>query len=150
MSAVPVTYKHVDAVLRYGLPTGHSGAVLHLCQSDPVPDVGKPGPWTLTLNTATLWGDILLDANWRNLQHLYPATSTKQWGRPIDPYKFTVETALRPRRSSVTAIKLCQGLAYQCSDHPDWKDSLAERMLDAIIGIAIRGLPGYDEAPWTL
>ena len=150
MGAIPVTHKHVDAVLRFGMPTGHSGITIHLCEGDPVSDAYKPGAWTLTLDTADLWGQILLRANRANLEYLYPATSTKQWGFPFDTYKFTVEVALRPALSPVAALKACQGLAYQCSDHLQWKDSIARRMLEAIKERAIRCLPGYDEAAWTL
>ncbi len=150
MSAVPITRRHVDRVLRFGLPTGRSGIIVHLRVGDPVPDAAKKTHWTLTLDTASHWGELLFAANRRNLHCVYPKDPPEQWGFPIDPYEFEVETALRPRLSPVAAIKACQGLAYQCSDHPQWKDSLAQRMLEAVKERAIRCLPGYDDAAWTL
>lgn len=144
MSAVAVTYKHVDAVLRFALPAGHHTTTIHIDSGEP------PTPRTLTLNTASCWGEILLKANRRNLQHLYPATSTEQWGFPPGDYELQVSVVLRPALGPVAVLKACQGLAYQCSDHPDWEKSIAYRILEAIKAKAILCLPGYDEAAWTL
>lgn len=55
------------------------------------------------------------------------------------------------RLSFTQVVKACDCLDYQCSDWPDWPDSVAQRALSRIREHAIRlALPGYDDAAWTL
>ena len=55
------------------------------------------------------------------------------------------------RLSFAQVVKACDCLDYQCSDWSEWQGSTAQRALARIREHAIRlGLPGYDEAAWSL
>jgi len=53
-------------------------------------------------------------------------------------------------RDAVTILKLCDCLEYQSCDTDDYAETEAARLLMAIRNLAIRRLPGYDDAPWGL
>jgi hypothetical protein len=55
-----------------------------------------------------------------------------------------------PLLSPVQAIKAAQCLQYQSCETDDWKETAANLLLEAIIGKAIRLLPGYSESPWVI
>ena len=65
-----------------------------------------------------------------------------------EDYKFTRREGLG--LTPVQVIKACDCLAYQCSDASDWAGSVAAWALDRIREHAIRHLPGYQDAAWTL
>ena len=45
-------------------------------------------------------------------------------------------------------LHMCSCLEYQSCESPDWRETLAYRLILAIKDAAIRALPGYDDAPW--
>lgn len=53
--------------------------------------------------------------------------------------------------TAVEVMRAASGLRYQSCEHPDYQESPAAMVLDAIERAAIRNLPGYDDAPreWT-
>lgn len=53
---------------------------------------------------------------------------------------------LRP----VQVFKLVQCLDYQSCETDDWQTTLAKRQLDWITNAALRQLPGYEDARWSL
>lgn len=55
-----------------------------------------------------------------------------------------------PMLTAMQAIKLAQCLEYQSCEFPEWEDSAACALLEAIVSYAVRRLPGYDEAPYTI
>ena len=83
---------------------------------------------------------------------LYLANCTayrERYGETVfDNYILTRRDALV--LSPVGVIKACDCLAYQCSDWSGWSESVAARALDRIREHAIRHLPGYQDAAWTL
>lgn len=52
--------------------------------------------------------------------------------------------------SPLHAIKLINGLMYQCDNWSGWEKSLAKRALVGIQHEALVMLPGYDDAPWSI
>jgi hypothetical protein len=52
--------------------------------------------------------------------------------------------------SPVCVLKLCDGYEYQCSESPRYNASEACDIVRRVRGHAIRRLPGYDEAPWSI
>lgn len=64
-----------------------------------------------------------------------------------EEYRFTRRAVTL---SPVQVIKACDCLEYQCSDWPDWSESVAARALARVRDHAISMLPGYEEARWTL
>jgi hypothetical protein len=54
------------------------------------------------------------------------------------------------RVKPIEIIKLVRSLDYQCCETDDWPLTLAFRQLDWILGEALRQLPGYANARWSL
>ena len=130
MSAFLVSKQHIDALvafatrLEYGsIPTYyyHKGS----CPFEP----------------ASYIGQILWDENNRSVNERYDTNDLPQ------PYKFAYGTKVLP---PVQIIKACNCLDYQSCETPDWKDTRAFAILDAIRERAIRELPGYEEAQWEI
>jgi len=77
----------------------------------------------------------------------------RRYGDDADEYSGILappDSRRSPKCSAVEVVKLCQCLAYQCSEAEDWKDSAASGLLDGILSAAINALPGYDEAKWAI
>jgi hypothetical protein len=69
--------------------------------------------------------------------------------------EFTYQRYCNPQPMSraeeaLTVLKCCNCLAYQSCECPDYRETEAHAIVDAIRQAAIRWLPGYDEAPWGL
>ncbi len=52
--------------------------------------------------------------------------------------------------SHIEAIKAAQCFEYQSCEHPQWHESAARSVCEAITSHAVRHLPGYDAAPWAI
>lgn len=50
----------------------------------------------------------------------------------------------------VEIIKACDGYDYQACDAPGWENSPARHISQAIRAIAIKALPGYEQAAWEI
>ena len=55
-----------------------------------------------------------------------------------------------PILAPVAVIKAVQSLEYQSCEHPGWETSDAKEILQAIQSEAIRRLPGYELAEWSI
>ena len=53
-------------------------------------------------------------------------------------------------RLAVAVLKAADGYAYQACESAEWRGSLASALLGMVRTEAIRALPGYDDAPWTI
>lgn len=84
---------------------------------------------------------LLLAENNKSYNHRYNVD-----GECEGAYNTEFNLALNP----LEIIKLCHSLEYQSSQHPEWTDSEAKAVLDAVISAATYKLPGYAGAPWTL
>jgi|SRR5688572_33113312 len=81
--------------------------------------------------------------NFKSLEARYPASPGEGPGSMTD----------EPRVEStpvIHIIKACHCYAYQACEHRGWEESEARRMVDAIVGHAVRLLPGYETAPWGI
>lgn len=106
--------------------------------------------WHLRLNEMTNdeIGQILITENVRSVRHRYPDDSADSLPGPVDQarvwrYRF------RPIARDLDAawvVKSCRCLAYQSCETPDWKDSVAYAILEAIREDAIATL--VEDAPW--
>jgi hypothetical protein len=45
---------------------------------------------------------------------------------------------------------LANGLEYQCVDASNYEGSRADQLIRAIKDKAVRDIPGYDDAPWSI
>jgi hypothetical protein len=85
-------------------------------------------------------GQKLVDENYRSVNHRY--------GENERPHEFKMEYL--PRFSAVQIIKACDCYNYQTCETPDWKETEAYAISQALRERAIDLLPGYDEAEWAI
>jgi hypothetical protein len=83
-------------------------------------------------------GQLLLDENVRSVNYRYKADDV---GVFVDPPYLQGPTA-------VEGLSMVVCYQYQSCETPDWEQSAAYRLCEAIIHKLIRHLPGYDDAPW--
>lgn len=79
-------------------------------------------------------GPCLLDAEIEEAAAIYAAHFT------TNPLRLT----------PVQVFKLCQGYSYQACEADDWRTTEAALQIEWIQSEAVRSLPGYDDADWSL
>ena len=83
--------------------------------------------------------DILTLANAASVNRRYNEASAYE-------YRFVAIEA----NDAVQVLKACQSYDYQACEVADYRSTIAARIVDEIRREAIRNLPGYEEAKWTL
>lgn len=140
MSAFFVGTDHVDAILSF----------VNVClrrQHMPTPS-GKRVD-TGHVDALTEIGKSLLSENIKSLQERYPSDWQELVDLDVNAYSFTADVSFAMRRdNAISAMKLCDCLAYQSCEHDEWEDSFAKRFLDYVKDSAIGKIPGYEAAPW--
>lgn len=130
MSAYVVEDDHINALVTYA-------AEKRISYYDPIAEnrIDING-----LNTTAI-GKILLAENVRSVNYRYHETDTP------DDYSYRhFATPL----TAIEVIKACDCLDYQSCETPDWDQTVAWRILQAIKSHAMHDLPGYDSAPWGI
>lgn len=79
-------------------------------------------------------GQILLDENYRSVNHRYAESDEAPY------YYFKRFKQLKP----VEILSLCSYYSYQSCETENWPETPAYRLIDWIRDEAIRQLPGYD------
>lgn len=121
MSAFVVPHAHVDALV--------SWAVHHRVPLFPAPA------------TPASVAAELFEENCRSVDHRYGEVNARDYR-----YRAADVWGMAP----VQILKACNCLEYQSCEHPGWPDSQARANLEVIRAYAVRMLPGYDEAEWTI
>lgn len=85
--------------------------------------------------------DLLYQANVRSFNARYK--------------EYTDETsclynAFAPKLLPIEVVKACDCLAYQCDEWTFFEGSPAERLIQDIRNAAIRRIPGYEAAKWSV
>lgn len=160
MSAFEVGKAHIDAMLTAGLVLPGQYGPLRWFHPRITPDdlmeyrasqVGEPwGPGAHTLtqlrekrldaDTASTVGAMLMAENRRSLDHRY---AEEEWEQPYLFDRLRIAGTIDP----VRVLKAINCYEYQSCEHPEWHDSQALVFCDALAGVCVRALPGYDEAP---
>lgn len=91
---------------------------------------------------AQMFAAMLYAANVRSVNHRY-SERTRTTGFVFQPWPVDHLTP-------IAIIKLCHCLDYQSCEVKQWARSDAKRFLDAVIDNAIRHMPGYNEARWSI
>ena len=129
MSCYIVTDKHISAIIGYA------------CRENIRLD-GRAGEGCIYAPGMEQEASALLHAaNVRSVNTRYNKDS------PEDGIVF--DTAA-PKLSAIDVIKACDGLAYQCDEWTSFDGSNADKLLKVIQRHAVRKLPGYDAAPWSI
>ena len=128
MSAFIVTDTHINALVRYA--SRHKITVAY----------GNP---TMRLNVSAHEQEVaqlLIDENIKSVNYRYSEAETSlieyDRGAPI--------------LSAIEAIKAAQCLRYQSCEHSDYEESIAFKLIEAIISDAIPRLEGYESASWAI
>lgn len=87
----------------------------------------------------TAIGQKLLDENYRSVNYRY--------GEEDEAPKFKM--ILDRQWEPVELIKLCDCYIYQTCETPDFRETEAWAIVQALREFAIGSLPGMDEAPWS-
>ena len=128
MSAFIVSDSHINALVRYA--SRHKVGVSY-------------GATVMRLNAFSneqAVAQILLDENVKSVNYRYSESETPQ----IDYDRGA------PILSAIQAIKAAQCLRYQSCEHSDFEESIAFKLIEAIISDAIPRLEGYESASWAI
>lgn len=89
----------------------------------------------------------LMRENLRSVRYRYP--DSDELPGPIQtPEADTIVVRGLCKITPVMALKMADCLEYQSCETPDWKETAACKLLNAIRHLAINRLPGFEDAPW--
>ena len=86
-------------------------------------------------------GQKLVDENYRSVNYRYDESE--------EPHDF-VSTPIAKQLGPVDYIKACHCYMYQACETPDWEDTEAYAIVNALLKRSITNLPGYDDAAWEI
>lgn len=130
MSCYIVSDKHLSAIIRWACVNNIKAGW-----------IGGPGRYLYQPGQEQEAVDLLHAANVRSVNARY-REDTPLDGAVYDP----VAPTLRP----IEVIKACDGLAYQCDEWEGFEGSDAQKLIQDIQREALRKLPGYDTAKWSI
>jgi len=85
-------------------------------------------------------GQMLLNENTASVNHRYAETDAPG----------TFQHTPTPNIDALHVLSLINGYRYQACEHPRWAGSPAWCFCQQLERVAIRCLPGYEEAPWSI
>lgn len=134
MSAFIVTDTHINALVRYA--SRHKISIFFNRQ------LGFPfGKERLnTFDNEQAIAQILLDENVKSVNYRY---------RDNEVMTITYDPSA-PILTAIQAIKAAQCLKYQSNECDDFEESIAFKLIEAIISDAIPRLEGYESASWAI
>ena len=128
MSAFIVSDSHINALVRYA--SRHNVRVFH----------SNPLTMFRVQDNEQEAASLLLDENVKSVNYRYRdkkvMSITYDMGAPI--------------LTAIQAIKAAQCLRYQSCENSDYEDSIAFKLVEAIITDAIPRLDGYESAQWAI
>jgi hypothetical protein len=128
MSAFVVSDKHISALVSY-------------CVLKRVSYYWNKGREVINADNANEIAQKLYQENVKSVNYRYKEGSNAS---PM-AYRFFLTVP-----NAIGMIKLAQCLDYQSCETPEWADSEAKAILQAIIEDCIPALPGYNEAKWAI
>lgn len=128
MSAFIVSDSHINALVRYA--SRHNVRVFH----------SNPLTMFRVQDNEQEAASLLLDENVKSVNSRYADEQTMSI---IYDRAASILTAIE-------AIKAAQCLRYQSCEHSDYEDSIAFKLIEAIIRDAIPRLDGYEQAAWAI
>lgn len=128
MSAFIVSDTHINSLVRYA--ARHNVRVFH----------SNPMRMFKVQENEQETARLLLDENVKSVNARY---------RDNETMSITYDRAA-PILTAIQAIKAAQCLRYQSCEHSDYEDSIAFKLIEAIITDAIPRLDGYESAQWSI
>ena len=97
-------------------------------------------------------GQMLWDENLASVEHLYSREKAAELpGHPTDgALVYTHDTGMAEwyHWDPVQALMTIDHYAYQCCEHPGWRESSAFAFVQTLKSKVIRLLPGYEQSTW--
>jgi hypothetical protein len=131
MSAFIVGDEHISAMLKAANLCGPGGGRSYYWN----------GEGTAFLSNIQVIGQKLVDENYRSVNSRYESDN--------EPRQFTRKIFNR-KIEPVEIIKACDCYIYQSCESPDWQESEAYAIVQVLREMAIKALPGYNEAQWEV
>ena len=128
MSAFIVSDTHINSLVRYA--SRHNVRAFH----------GNPMEVFRVKDNEQETARLLLDENVKSVNYRY---------RDNEVMSITYDMGA-PILTAIQAIKAAQCLRYQSCEHSDYEDSIAFKLIEAIITDAIPRLEGYESAKWAI
>lgn len=128
MSAFIVSDTHINALVRYA------------SRNNVRTFYGNPMAMFKVKDNEQESARLLLDENVKSVNSRY---------RDNETMSITYDPAA-PILTAIEAIKAAQSLRYQSCEHSDYEDSIAFKLIEAIITDAIPRLEGYESAQWAI
>jgi hypothetical protein len=125
MSAYIVSDNHINAIVKFA--SQHSSGGFGV-----VPQVAG--------NEQAI-AELLLAENTRSINYRYREST------PVEPIVFSLDA---PTLSPIQVLKACDCLDYQSCETDDWESTTACKLISAIKSDAVRRLPGYDSAEYSI
>lgn len=154
MSAFVVSKAHIDALVTAGLALPGRHGPLAWFWPEVTPEeiryaeqrcalgIYQQRRHVLTGRTAGRVGAMLWAENQRSVNYCYDQDGLEE------PFEFRpLPGNLLDTRVSVVVLKAVDCYEYQSCERPEWERSEAKAYCDALRAVAIRRLPGYDDAP---
>lgn len=135
MSAFQVHNAHINALANYAI------AISRRVYRGNFSYYSRAKGCRVTLDDEQAVGQMLTDANNESVCYRYR--------QPLEPIPF-VHSYGGGLLEPVQILKAVNCLNYQSCEVEDWEDSDAKAVLDAIMHMAFRQLPGYDDAAWEI
>ena len=128
MSAFIVSDSHINALVRYA--SRHNVRVFY----------SNPLTMFRVQDNEQETASLLLDENVKSVNSRYADEQTMS----------IIYNRAAPILTAIEAIKAAQCLRYQSCEHFDYEDSIAFKLVEAIITDAIPRLDGYEQAAWAI
>jgi hypothetical protein len=128
MSAFIVSDTHINSLVRFA--SRFNVRAFH----------GNPMAMFKVKDNEQATAELLLAENVKSVNYRY---------RDNEVMTITYDPAA-PILTIIQAIKAAQCLRYQSCEHSDYEDSIAFKLIEAIIADAIPRLEGYDSAEWAI
>lgn len=128
MSAFIVSDTHINALVRYA--SRHNVRAFY----------GNPLAMFQVKDNEQAAAELLLAENVKSVNYRY---------RDNEVMSITYDRGA-PILTAIQAIKAAQCLRYQSCEHSDYEDSIAFKLIEAIIADAIPRLDGYESAQWGI
>ena len=128
MSAFICSDKHINTIVTWA--GKHNVSAYH----------GVPGRSYPVSGNEQEVANELLDENVKSVNYRYKEDD------PVEPIGFVFEDDA----SAIQIYKLCQSLACQSCEHPEWETSLSKAYVNAIQNRAVQSVPGYESAKWSI
>ena len=132
MSAFVVNNDHISAMVELAVGRGASTDAVYWDEK------GDGHPERVQREDFDRIGQLLLDENVRSVNARYKT----------DDVGVFVDAPFLQGATPVEGLKLVVCYEYQSCEHPEWEQSAAFRLCEAITRKLVRQVPGFEDAPW--